>query len=86
MSAFLCELYERLICPFFLRAKPLRRVTGTATPSTRFRQVGIHCQSMRQLIALAILWCAALSASHAHLMPAQRGTINLVCHGAYMVL
>lgn len=41
---------------------------------------------MRQLIAIAVLWCAALSAAHAHMMPAQRGTLNFVGDGAFMVL
>jgi hypothetical protein len=41
---------------------------------------------MRQLIAMAVFWCAALSSANAHLMPAQRGTLNLVGDGAYMVL
>ena len=41
---------------------------------------------MRHLFAIAVLWFAALSAAHAHLMPAQRGTLNLVGDGAFMVL
>lgn len=41
---------------------------------------------MRHLFAIAVLWFAALSAAHAHMMPAQRGTLNLVGDGAFMVL
>ena len=41
---------------------------------------------MRQLIAIAVLWCAALSGANAHMMPSQRGTLNLVGNGAFMVL
>jgi hypothetical protein len=41
---------------------------------------------MRRLIALALLWVAGLSGAHAHLMVAQRGTLNFVDDGAFMVL
>jgi HupE / UreJ protein len=41
---------------------------------------------LRRLAAAALLWLAAASASQAHLMVAQRGTLNIVGDGAFMVL
>ncbi len=41
---------------------------------------------MIRLMAIALLWCAGLPAAHAHLMVAQRGTLNLVGNGAFMVM
>lgn len=41
---------------------------------------------LRRLAAAALLWLAAASAAHAHLMVAQRGTLNIVGDGAFMVL
>jgi hypothetical protein len=41
---------------------------------------------MRQIIAFVFLWCAGLSAANAHLMLAQRGTLNFVDDGVFMVL
>lgn len=42
--------------------------------------------TMRRWIALFALCCAGLTAAHAHLMPAQRGTLNFVADGVFMVL
>jgi hypothetical protein len=41
---------------------------------------------MRQLLLALWLACAALPAAHAHLMPAQKGTLNVVDGGAFLVL
>jgi HupE / UreJ protein len=41
---------------------------------------------LRRLAAAALLWLAAASAVQAHLMVAQRGTLNIVGEGAFMVL
>ncbi len=41
---------------------------------------------VRSLAFVAMLWLAALPAAYAHLMVAQRGTLNLVGDGAFMVL
>jgi hypothetical protein len=41
---------------------------------------------MRRLIVIALFWFAGLSGAHAHLMVAQRGTLNFVDNGAFMVL
>lgn len=41
---------------------------------------------LRRLAAAALLWLAAASAAQAHLMVAQRGTLNIVGEGAFMVL
>jgi hypothetical protein len=41
---------------------------------------------VRRLIAMALLWLAALPGAHAHLMVAQKGTLNFVGNGAFMVL
>jgi HupE / UreJ protein len=42
--------------------------------------------SLRRLAAAALLWLAAVPAAQAHLMVAQRGTLNFVGEGAFMVL
>jgi hypothetical protein len=41
---------------------------------------------MRRWIVLLCLCCAGFTAAHAHLMPAQRGTLNFVGDGGFMVL
>ncbi len=41
---------------------------------------------MRRWIAFLWMCCAGLTAAHAHLMPAQRGTLNFVGNGAFLVL
>ena len=40
----------------------------------------------RRWLAIALLWLAAVPAAQAHLMVAQRGTLNIVDDGAFMVL
>jgi hypothetical protein len=41
---------------------------------------------MRQWLLACLLAGSALSAAHAHLVVSQRGTLNIVGDGAYMVL
>jgi hypothetical protein len=37
-------------------------------------------------MAIVLLWAVSLPAAYAHLMVAQRGTLNLVDNGAFMVI
>jgi hypothetical protein len=41
---------------------------------------------MRRIVAIVMLWVAGLSTAHAHLMPAQRGTLNFVDDSVFMVM
>lgn len=61
---------SRVLCP---------RGTARALATTRL-------SSMRRCVAAALLALLALPAAHAHLMVAQRGTLNLVGNGGFVVM